>query len=93
MIAADHLLHVTLTSEGYWRYRLECLSGEFEHIGYTEKPDGLNDTCWVHDWLDGLGGGCIHGDDWPEDGAPYPVSCGYDEGLVVRYAPPAEVEL
>ena len=123
---ADHLLHGTLTSEGYMTWRLECLPNGY-HKSWCERQEGCTctcescrdndhggcevfggryfeeigyecqaveiDACWTLAWIEELGGECIHGNDWPEDGLPAPVYCEYDDGLVIRYCPPIDEAL
>ena len=74
-----------------------CQDGD--HGGCTESEinyvDGVgygcfcerDPQCWVHDWLDNVGGELIEGDDWPEDSLPLPVDCRWSgDGMVIKYA-------
>lgn len=125
-MSADHLLHYTPGSEGYGKWRLECIGGkphgswlerswpdEFTcrctesacycrqgnhgacvHFGryigdidYECRCDEDPTECWTVGWFDEQGADAIDGDNWPEDVLPLPVTCVYEDGLLIRYCP------
>jgi hypothetical protein len=97
----DHILHFTPGKSGGWGWRLGCLPGDGHFTADLQDWEGQTadeleaegvtvdrSTCWVHDWIANSYGSeeWMKVGAWTEDG-PWPVTCSFNGGLLVTFAP------